>query len=102
MAKPLKKILPPAPPVTISVEYQHLTADECESLKKRVRGREKEYPWGSFGPDRDEELDHSTIADLTTQHLENILITQPHISNELAAAILMLLKKRYDKYGADR
>jgi hypothetical protein len=75
--------------------YEHLTGDQCETLKERVRDKEKEFTWGTYGPDRDEDLQKYTIDKLSTQHLENILITQPQIPNELAAAILMLLKKRY-------
>ena len=54
-----------------------------------------EFTWDTTGPKRDEELQKYSIKNLSTQHLENILITQPHVDNELAAAILMLLKKRY-------
>jgi len=79
----------------MEVNYQHLTADECEALKEKVRDKEEEYTWGTYGPKRDEELQHYCITKLSTQHLENLLITQPQITNELAAAILMLLKKRY-------
>lgn len=79
----------------MEVNYQHLTADECEKLKEKVRDKEDEYTWGTYGPKRDEELQHYSITKLSTQHLENLLITQPQITNELAAAILMLLKKRY-------
>ena len=79
----------------MTVSYQHLTADECEKLKEKVRDKETEYTWGTYGPNHDEELQHYPIYLLSTHHLENLLITQPQISNELAAAILMLLKKRY-------
>lgn len=82
-------------PREIVVKYEHLTADQCESLKERVKDKEQEYTWGTYGPKRDEELQKYTINKLSTQHLENILITQPQVANELAAAILMLLKKRY-------
>ena len=87
--------MPGPAPREITVTYEHLSADECEALKNRVKNKEKEFTWGTFGPDRDEELQKYTISNLSTQHLENILITQPHIKNEMAAAILMLLKKRY-------
>lgn len=89
-----------ASPMRLVVEHQHLTADQCEELKASVRDREREFKWGNYGPDSDQSLAVTTIADLSTEHLENILITQPHVENELAAAILMLLKKRYDLYGA--
>lgn len=79
----------------LEVNYEHLTADQCEALKEKVRDKEHDYQWGTYGPKRDESLQRYTIAQLSTQHLENLLITQPQIDNELAAAILMLLKKRY-------
>ena len=82
-------------PYNMTVQYQHLNADTCEKLKEQVQDKEKEYYWGTHGPKRDEELQEYSIDKLSTQHLENILITQPQIGNELAAAILMLLKKRY-------
>lgn len=88
-------IMPGPAPREITVFYEHLTADQCEELKDRVKDKEKEFKWGTFGPDRDEELQEYTINNLSTQHLENILITQPYIKNEMRAAILMLLKKRY-------
>jgi len=87
--------VPPAAPREFTVMYEHLTGDQCEALKERVRDKEKEFTWGTYGPDRDEDLQKYTIDKLSSQHLENILITQPQIPNELAAAILMLLKKRY-------
>ena len=90
------------PPHSVVVPYEYLTADECEELKQKVKDKEKNYKWGTFGPDRDDELQHCTIDMLSTQHLENILITQSYLKNETAAAILMLLKKRYELYGAMR
>ena len=84
-----------ATPYQMTIDYQHLNADECEELKQQVRDKEKEFGWGTYGPNRDEALQEYTIDKLSTQHLENILITQPQIPNDLAAAILMLLKKRY-------
>ena len=82
-------------PGQMTVIYEHLSAKECEELKNSVTGKEEEFTWGTFGPQRDEELQKYSINKLSTQHLENILITQPQVPNDLAAAILMLLKKRY-------
>jgi len=75
--------------------YEYLTANECEKLKDKVKDKETEYVWGTYGDKRDEELQKYTIDKLSNQHLENVLITQNYISNEMRAAILMLLKKRY-------
>jgi hypothetical protein len=85
----------PPPPKEFKVFYEYLTSEQCEELKEKVRNKEEKYTWGTYGSRRDEELQKYTIKNLSNQHLENILITQPQISNELAAAILMLLKKRY-------
>lgn len=89
------------PPVNLTVEYQYLDADECERLKDDVRDRAEEFSWGTHGPNGIDPLLKSNITDLSTQHLENILITQRHLDNKLAAAILMLLKKRYSRYGSN-
>lgn len=78
----------------VAVDYQYLTAEECEELKRNAHGR---HPWGSYGPAADQPLNVRTLEDLDTEHLENILITQRHLSNEYAASILMLLKQRYSK-----
>lgn len=83
------------PPQQFYVRYEYLTAKQCEELKKQVKGREREYTWGTYEENRDQELEKYSIDLLSNEHLENILITQKQISNELAAAILMLLKKRY-------
>ena len=89
----------PVPPIDhsgyMTVPYEYLSAKDCEKLKISVIDKEEDYVWGTTGPKRDEELQKYSIKNLSTQHLENILITQPHVENELAAAILMLLKKRY-------
>ena len=86
---------PTYPAMQISVIHQPLKADECEQLKIDVADREKDFTWGTYGPDFRQPLSEHSIADLSTQHLENILITQRQLTNEHAAAILMLLKKRY-------
>lgn len=76
--------------------YEYRTADQCETLKEQVQKKGLHtYTWGTYGAKKDEELQRYSIDNLSNQHLENILITQPQISNELAAAILMLLKKRW-------
>lgn len=91
----MKIKMAPSEASVLTVKFEPLTAKQCEDLKEKVRDKEKEYEWGTYGPKRDESLQKYTIDKLSSQHLENILITQPQIDNELAAAILMLLKKRY-------
>jgi hypothetical protein len=59
----------PAETQDVTVSYQYLNADECEVLKM--------------------------VKELDTDHLENILITQPQLPNLEAATILMILKDRY-------
>ena len=79
----------------MTVKYQYLTAEQCVALKAAVDGHEDGYTWGSRGPDGGEELNERPLTDLDTDHLENILITQPQIDNARAAAILSILRKRY-------
>ena len=51
--------------------------------------------WGTYGPNGDQPLTHKSLADLDTEHLENIIISQPHVLPHFKAAILCELKKRY-------
>lgn len=95
----MSNTLPPNPPANFTVSYEHLTARQCEKLKddviEKIEKDRNYYKWKTYGARRDEELTEYPISDLSNQHLENILITQPQIDNELAAAILMTLKNRY-------
>lgn len=52
--------------------------------------------WGKY-PINGGELSVHRLCDLETSHLENIIITQRHIPYETSAAILLLLKQRYQE-----
>jgi hypothetical protein len=55
----------------------------------------KTLKWGTYGPNGDQAVKVRYIYDLDTEHLENILVTQPHIGPVRARTILVLLKHRY-------
>lgn len=78
----------------MEIEYEYLTADQCEDLK-RTACFKTDRQWGAYGPEGESGLSHKPLRELSTPHLENILITQPQISPEVRAIILYLLKQRY-------
>jgi hypothetical protein len=51
--------------------------------------------WGTFGPNGDQPRVDKPLIQLDTNHLENILITQRHISWQVSCVILHILKERY-------
>lgn len=52
--------------------------------------------WGTYGPDGKSELTWKKWSELDTEHIENILITQP--VNELQVRVFLhILKKRYSR-----
>lgn len=76
------------------IDYHYLTADQCEDMKSKALAHAKQYKWGSFGPDGTGKEKWSRLIDLSTEHLENILITQPQVTPEYRAAILAIIKDR--------
>ena len=54
----------------------------------------KTLKWGTYGPNGDGELKVKSFSELDTEHLENIVITQP-ITELQIRVILHILKKRY-------
>jgi hypothetical protein len=86
----------------VRVGYEPMSALEVAQLKTRVReqARWDEIEWGNYGPDGDQPLEKKVLADHDTDHLEAILITQPHLGNELRAIILELLKIRWREENA--
>lgn len=81
--------------MNLVVDHVHLTPDQCQRLKSQVVNETEQLKWGTYGPEGRGPLRMVYLIDLDTDHLENILITQPHISNRYAAAILQILKCRY-------
>jgi hypothetical protein len=75
----------------------YLTAKECEELKRTAGDQLNDMTWGTFGPDGTEPLAIKTLRELDTEHLENILITQPSTGNFLLfkAAAILVLRERY-------
>lgn len=87
--------------IEISVPYERMSADEVRYLQKRIRETEHwiHEEWGTFGPNGDRPLEVRYLPNLDTDHLEAILITQPHLSPKQRATILELLKSRYEIQG---
>lgn len=74
---------------------KYLSPEQAENLKIDVLTRLDEFKWKTYGPSGSGELTEKNLVDLETAHLENILITQPQIDNDTAAAILFILRSRY-------
>ena len=55
----------------------------------------RELPWGTYGPNGDQERTVKILNDLDTDHLENILITQRQIHVVYSKTILHILKRRW-------
>lgn len=75
--------------------HRILDAKECEQLKLEIVDKIPEMTWGTFGPDGDQPLQYKPLAELDTDHLENILISQPTLNTNFKAAIVVILKNRY-------
>jgi hypothetical protein len=84
-------------PHSMTVEYVPLTADQVKRLQQEITENRvwEALNWGSHGPEGKGPKRTRVLAELDTDHLEAILITQPHIGNSYRAAILALLKERY-------
>jgi hypothetical protein len=57
--------------------------------------------WGTYGPEGKRPLAVRYLADLDTDHLENILITQRQISVLYSKTIIFILKQRYLQLGVE-
>ena len=76
---------------TIQVPQQYLNSAECEALKQNA---DVNLTWTSFGPNGNEKAETKMLCELYTEHLENILISQPQITPQYKAAILKIIKDR--------
>ena len=65
-----------------------LTDDDLDHLAAVTK-------WGTYGPNGDQPRVDKPLNQLDTDHLENILITQRHISWQISCVILHILKNRY-------
>lgn len=61
---------------------------------KRLEEMSHEMPWRTFGPNSDQPCKVRYLADLETDHLQNILVTQKHISMMYSKVIMYLIEKR--------
>lgn len=85
--------------ITIRVPYNYLNSRKVQELKTNVR-KERRWEfayWGNYGRNGDQNLEVKTFDECDTEHLEAILITQPHLSPIDKATILELLKERWEK-----
>jgi len=74
-----------------------LNADQCELIKTQAKTMLTKLEWGTRGRNMDEPVRPLPLCELSTPHLENILISQPFVAVHYKAAILMLLRERYAK-----
>jgi hypothetical protein len=79
------------------VKYEPLSADGVKELQATVVENEAwdHLDWGTYGPEGKGPKETKKLAELDTDHLEAILITQPHLGNYYRATILALLQQRY-------
>lgn len=94
-AIPFREKKPVVPVMSAGTAQQLLT---CADDAKAVAAEHINDPWGTFTT-AGGELKVRHLCDLDTSHLENIIITQRHIPYETSAAILLLLKQRYNREG---
>ena len=80
-------------------EIRYCTASEVAQMQADARQYSlwNSLAWGSYGKKGKDVKTVRVLGDLDTDHLEAILITQDNISFEMRAAILELLKIRYEE-----
>ena len=83
------------PSITIDVAYVPMSADQVASLQRAIPNYLGAFEWGSHGRNGDEPLKQRKLVEMDTDHLEAVLITQSQISPAYRAAILHILKGRY-------
>lgn len=71
-----------------TARYNSLTDKELQTCAECLQ-------WGTYGPNGDKPMKVRYLNDLNTDHLQNILVTQSHISSLYRKVILWLLKKRW-------
>lgn len=74
-----------------------LTADQCEEIKEKARSLLPSLQWGTVGPNLDQALKQVPLCELSTPHLENIIISLDYVNVCYKAAILQILQERYRK-----
>lgn len=83
------------PDAIVGAPYWQLNATDVAKLQYEVQEYAHELEWTNYGPTGKDLPFKSTLVELDTDHLEAILITQVGISPEYRAAILYILKDRY-------
>lgn len=67
---------------------------ECRKLKEAGLEYAHNNKWGTYGPNGNEKLRWVPIIELSSDHIENILITQYHLNEERRAAMIAVLNSR--------
>jgi hypothetical protein len=67
---------------------------DCRKLKEEGLEYARNNKWGTYGPNGNEGLRWVPIIELSSDHIENILITQRHPSEQAKAAMIAVLNER--------
>jgi hypothetical protein len=77
-----------------NIQLNKFTTNINSLNTEQLDGFAKSLQWGTFGPAGTEPMKQKTLIDLSTDHLENILVTQSHISAVYRKVILHIIKSR--------
>lgn len=80
-------------------EQHNFSIQELQSLKEQINSHpyEDSHVWGSHGPNGDEPVHYVVVSRLQTVHIENILLTQDHITPAMRFLFLKVLRQRWLK-----
>ena len=80
---------------TEGMALTELTKQLNSYTQKELDDASKRLQWGTFGPDGQRPMQVRYLNDLDTDHLENIMVTQPQITPIYKKVILHILKLRW-------
>ena len=92
----------------VTVNYEYLSKDQCAELKADVaemgdNEMVEAMTWRCYNSDGTGPLKkRRPITDFDIDHLENILLTQPHLKPKERAVILVLLRRAYERGDAEQ
>lgn len=64
--------------------------------QKSLLGNLDKLKWGTYGKNREHKLLYKPMVSLTTEHLNNILLTETWISDETRWCVTTILEERYN------
>lgn len=68
------------------------------TLMERHEEVREEFSWGSFGTNGEEKLKRTLLKDLNSDHIFNIIMTQPHVDcNMFTTELYYRLREGYVK-----